>query len=184
MGEPRTSNEPVNGAMLDVQDPATADEIVRAVGKELRLAREERGWSRVQLVARMPSGIGERTVLSYEQGTRCLTLLRLIEQCDVLGISVAGLITLAFQRARVRLGHLDLLVDLPALLDDDTVKFRPIHPWARNKLRRQGTRVATVLPSVVDELADFICCDREDLANHLARFIPDKRPPANDATTT
>lgn len=165
------------------KDLVPAEEIVRDVGTELRHAREERGWSRVQLVARMPSGISDRTILSYENGTRNFTVLRLIEQCDALGISVAGLITLGFQRARVRLENLDLLVDLPALLDDDTVKFRPIHPWARNKLRRQGTRVATVAPSVVDELADFIWRDRKDLASHLAKFIPDERPPAHDTAT-
>lgn len=169
--------------MLDAQDPITARAITRAVGEEIERARKERGWSRTQLVARMPSGICDRTLLSYEDGTRNLTILRLVELCQALNTSVAGLMTMAFQRARIYLENLALLVDLPALLDDETARFRPIHQWARNKLRRQGSRVAEVQPSAVDELSDFVGCDRQDLAHHLAQFIPDERPPANDATT-
>lgn len=43
--------------------------ISRALGEELRRTREARGWSRTQLVERLPSGIGERTLLSYEHAT-------------------------------------------------------------------------------------------------------------------
>lgn len=176
-------NKLITVATIDAQDPAIAKVILRAVGAELQLAREELGWSRQQLESRLPSGIGSRTILSYEKGDRNLTVLRLIEQCQVLKVSVPGLLTMALQRARLCLERLDLLVDLPALLDNETAKFRPVHPWARNKLRRQGTRIATVPPSSVDELADFIGCDRQELADHLARFIPDERPPATDAPT-
>src|SRR4051794_20054161 len=48
-------------------------------GAELRRAREVLGWSRIQLVERLPSGIGDRTLLSYEHGTRHLTVLRFVE---------------------------------------------------------------------------------------------------------
>lgn len=184
MTEPQANTNPSNTTILDTQDPVTAEAIARAIGDELERVREERGWSRLQLVARTPSGIGDRTLLSYENGTRNMTVLRLIELCQVLNTSVAGLMTMALQRARIYLEHLALLVDLPALLDDETAKFRAIHQWARNKLRRQGSRVAEVPPSAVDELADFIGCDRQDLAHHLAQFIPDERPPADGATTT
>jgi transcriptional regulator with XRE-family HTH domain len=173
-------NRPQTELVLDVEDPATAKTVLLAVGMELRRAREERGWSRVQLVARMTSGIGDRTVLSYESGSRTLTVLRLIEQCHALGVSAAGLLTMALQRARIHLENLVLLVDLHALLDDQTAKFRPMHQWARNKLGKQAGRVAEVPPSVVEELADFVGCDSRDLAHHLAKFVPDERPPAND----
>ena len=182
MTDPRVN--PSHAALLDTQDPVATKAIARAVGEELERVRKERGWSRIQLVARLPSGIGDRTLSSYEDGTRNVTVLRLIELCQVLNTSVAGLITMALQRARIYLEHLALLVDLPALLDDETAKFRAIHQWARNKLRRQGFRVAEVPPSAVDELADFIGCDRQDLAHHLARFVPDERPPAEGITTT
>ncbi len=44
--------------------------ISRAVGEELRRAREAKGWSRAQLVGMLPSGIGDRTLLSYEPAPR------------------------------------------------------------------------------------------------------------------
>ncbi len=36
--------------------------ISRAIGEELRRAREALGWSRGHLVSRLPSGIGDRTL--------------------------------------------------------------------------------------------------------------------------
>jgi hypothetical protein len=40
-----------------------SDEVIsKAIGEELRRAREVRGWSRVQVVELMPSGIGDRTL--------------------------------------------------------------------------------------------------------------------------
>jgi ribosome-binding protein aMBF1 (putative translation factor) len=43
--------------------------ISRAIGEELRRAREASGLTLAQLSARLPSGVGERTLLSYEHGT-------------------------------------------------------------------------------------------------------------------
>lgn len=42
-------------------DEATDKAFARILGHEIRQARESRGWTRLQLVARMPSGIGDRT---------------------------------------------------------------------------------------------------------------------------
>lgn len=116
--------------VTNTHDPAV-DEIRRALGAELRRAREKRGWSRAQLAASMPSGIGERTLRSYESGTRAFTVLRLIELCQALGIPVGGLVSMAVQRARIHLENLVLLVDLPGLLNDDTDRFRPLHQCAK-----------------------------------------------------
>jgi transcriptional regulator with XRE-family HTH domain len=77
--------------------------ISRAIGEELRRARETLGWSRGQLVARLPSGIGDRTLLSYEHGTRHLTTLRLVELCRALGVAAPTLLNQALQRARIHL---------------------------------------------------------------------------------
>jgi hypothetical protein len=44
--------------------------ISRAIGEELRRAREAGGWSRAQFVKLLPSGIGDRTLLSYELAPR------------------------------------------------------------------------------------------------------------------
>jgi len=67
--------------LADAQDEVPEKAISRALGEELRREREALGWSRAQLVARLPSGIGDRTLLSYEHGTRHSTALWLIEIC-------------------------------------------------------------------------------------------------------
>lgn len=167
--------------VMDTQDEETAKVIRRAIGAELRLAREDKGWSRTQFSERLPSGVGDRTILSYEHGSRAYSVTRLIEMCHTLGISTAGVLTMAFQRVRIHLENLTLLVDLHALLEDETPKFLPLHRWARNKMNRQEANVVGVSPASVTEFADFVDCSHQEMANHLARFIPDTRPPADDA---
>jgi len=156
-------------------EPVTHKAIVRAIGDELRIAREERGWTRVFLAKRLPSGVGTRTLLSYEHGTRTMTVTRFIEICHVLGASATELLGRAFQRARIRLEELVLQVDLMALLADDAPGLVPLHRWAHRKLRRQQSRVAELTPDAVMELADAFGCSKRELTEYLAGFIPDDR---------
>lgn len=163
-----TENRPI-----DFRDEKTTTAIARALGDELRRAREAKGWSRIQFVARLPSGIGDRTLLSYEHGLRALTVLRLLELCQGLGVPANTLLSHALQRVNLFLANLALRVDLRALLDSGNHQFRPMHQWARNKLNRHPDGVAELSPAAVVELADFIGCAHEELAGYLARFTPD-----------
>ena len=147
--------------------------ISRAVGEELRRAREALGWSRGHLVSRLPSGIGDRTLLSYEHGTRHLTTLRLIELCRAMGVDAPTLLTRALQRARIHMSNLIIEVDLQALLRDNSDPFRPMAQWARNALNLHPDGVMVVEPPAVRNLALFVGCTYRDLTNHLARFIPE-----------
>jgi hypothetical protein len=127
----------------------------------------------LQLVARLPSGIGDRTLLSYEHGTRHLTVLRFIELCHALQEDPATLLNRALQRARIHLENLRIRVDLRALLDDKSDTFRPMNQWARNTLNSRPDGVAELEPAVVQNLASFVGCSRQALAKYLARFVPD-----------
>lgn len=169
---------------MDPQDEVTEKAISRAVGEELRRAREANGWSRGQLVARLPSGIGDRTLLSYEHGTRHLTLVRFVELCRALGVAAPSLLNQALQRARIHLQNLVLQIDLRALLSDRNDRFRPIIPWARNKLSENPDGVVELPPSSVRELATFIGCPYQELAVYLARFIPDEPLPLSSGSAT
>lgn len=160
--------------VAEAQSEASEKAISRAIGEELRRAREATGWSRLQLVARLPSGIGDRTLLSYEHGTRHLTVLRFIELCRALGVAAPTLLNQAMQRARIHLQNLVLLVDLRFLLNDRSDKFRPMHQWARNKLNENPDGVVELPPSSVRELATFVGCTYPELAEYLARFLPEK----------
>lgn len=147
--------------------------ISRALGEELRQAREERGWSRLQLVARLPSGIGDRTLLSYEHGTRHLTALRLIEICQELSTDAPALMRRALQRAQIHLENLALQVDLRWLIKDESDTYRPMVQWARNALNEHPDGVAEVEPAVVRNLALFLGCTHEQLGRYLAGFLAD-----------
>ncbi len=158
--------------MTEPQGEVTEKVIARAIGEELRRAREANGWSRGYFVTRLPSGIGARTLLSYEHGTRHLTLLRFIELCNALNVAAPALLNQALQRARIHLQNLVLQVDLRRLLDDRTDKFLPMIQWAHNKLIEYPGGVVELPPSSVRELATFLGCPYQELAAYLAEFAP------------
>lgn len=153
---------------------AVSDKVIcRAVGEEMRRTREAKGWSRRYLVTLLPSGIGVRTLLSYEHGTRHLTLLRFVEVCRAMGVSAPEVLGLALQRARLYLENLALWVDLGALASDGTIEFRFVIMWAHNKLIQHPAGIVKVAPAGVDELATVVGCSPRELAVYLTRFTPD-----------
>ncbi|GAB1516532.1 helix-turn-helix domain-containing protein [Actinophytocola sp. KF-1] len=170
--------------MSTSRNEATERAISRAIGEELRRAREANGWSRGQLVSRLPSGIGDRTLLSYEHGTRHLTVLRFIELCSVLDVAAPTLLNQGLQRARIQLQNVILQIDLRDLLSDRNERFLPIIPWARNKLREFPDGVVALPPSSVRELATFIGRPYHELAGYLAKFIPDEPLPFSSDIAT
>jgi transcriptional regulator with XRE-family HTH domain len=147
--------------------------VSRALGEELRRVREERGWSRLQLVDLLPSGIGDRTLLSYEHGSRNITTVRFIEISNALGVDPSKMIGRGLQRARIQVENLALEIDLCALLHDRNEQFRPMHQWAHNALNKHPSGIVEIEPAVVQSLALFIGSDYLELANYLCRFTPD-----------
>lgn len=159
-----------------MQHATTTAAMSRALGEELRRTREAANWSRTAFVAQLPSGIGERTLLSYEHGTRQMTVVRLVELCRVLGVGAPELVGQALQRARIHLDNLALRVDLRALLQDTTLTFRPMAQWARVRLNAAPDGVVEVTPAAVRDLAAFIDRTPADLAAYLTRFMPELEP--------
>lgn len=169
-----TTSAPTDSIRLVTPGHNAADKAVaKALGDELRRTRDEHGWSRAQFVTRLPSGIGERTLLAYEHGTRQLTVIRLIELCEALEVTAPDVLTLALQRARLHLEHLALQIDLRTMLNDKNNKFRPMHQWTRNRLNETPSGIAEVSPTALRELAAFIGYPHQELANYLAIFTPE-----------
>lgn len=156
-----------------MSDEALNKAISLAVGEELRRAREAKGWTRGYFVKQLPSGIGARTLLSYEHGTRHLTVLRLVEVCKVLETAAPHVLGLALQRARICLNRLALWVDLRLLVADNTTQFRSMILWAHNKLIEHPDGIVEVTPSAVREMATMMSATHGDLAVYLTRFTPD-----------
>jgi hypothetical protein len=57
-------------AVMDFSDRDVRKYVSKAVGEELRRARDGRDLSRARFVERLPSGIGDRTLLAYELAPR------------------------------------------------------------------------------------------------------------------
>lgn len=152
------------------------DEVVsKALGNELRLAREQYGLTRLRLVERLPSRIGDRTLASYERGTRHPTVLRFIEICHGIGLDPGLMLSRALQRARIHVATINLQLDLHELLRDCATsrKFRSMAPWVRNTLQQNPSGIVEVQPVVVRNLAAFVGSTASDLADYFAGFVPD-----------
>lgn len=158
---------------LDTEDEATSTAIALALGDELRRTREAKGWSRAQFVAQLPSKIGDRTLLAYEHGLRQLTVLRLIELSEGLGVGASIILSQALQRARISLENQVLRIDLHQLLQDNNNTFRPIFPWARNRLNEARDGIVELTPAAVKELAVFLGRTHLELAKYLGQFTPE-----------
>lgn len=169
MTDPLPQQDPETNQPYEITDKV----IARAVGEELRRTREAQGWSRKYLVTRLPSGIGERTLLSYEHGTRHLTLLRFIELCAAMDAAAPTVLNQALQRARIHLQNLSLQIDLRHLLNDRNDKFLPLMKWAHNKLIDNPDGIVELPQSSVRELATFMGCSHHELTNYLAEFVPE-----------
>lgn len=159
---------------LNVVDKATAAAIARALGEELRRAREAQGCSRARFVRRLPSEIGDRTLLAYEHGSRHMSVLRLVELAEGLRVPASVLVGQALQRARLSLQNLVLRVDLRKLLEDRNVHYRPLLQWARNRFKDSVNGVVEVTPTGLRELAAYLGRTPEELSTYLSRFTPDE----------
>lgn len=157
----------------DHHGDVTDNAIARALGEELRRARESHGWSRAQFVTRLPSGISDRTLVSYEHGARQLTVARLVELSRALGVAAPAILNQALQKARLELQNLALRVDLRGLLTDTSDQYHPVFRWARNRLTDDPCGVVELSPSTVREMAAFLGCSHSELARYLADYSPE-----------
>lgn len=104
----------------------TDQEIIQAIGEELRRARANTGWSRPELVARLTTPTPVNTYACYEQGIRQCSIPRLVEICKALGVGAPGLLGRALlsleldladpkmREIRNRLAHVEAILDVGA----------------------------------------------------------------------
>jgi hypothetical protein len=105
----------------EYDNSATATAIYKAIGFELRMVREDQGWS----------------VRNSSRG------------CQALGVSASQTLARACQRARLNLETLVLEIDLEALLAEKISPSPILQRWARNNLNRQPSAPAMMTPAAV-----------------------------------
>lgn len=145
----------------------------RILGQEIRRVREERGWTRADLVKQLPSGIGDRALLSYEHGTRALTIARFLEICRALGVAAAEVLDNSLEKAR-DLRAFSLRVDLRAVLRDQRAEFEAVRLWARRRLEGNPNAEVQLAPVTVREMAALLGFSHATLAGYLIEFTADE----------
>lgn len=156
-----------------VHDDVIDRVIMRALGEELRKAREDVSLSQAQLAARMPSDLHAKTLASYEQGVRPCTVVRLCEIARGLGVSAVDLLARALYRAEVDVQTVRLHVDLQALTHDTRPELGALRRWARARLAAYPkSTLARLDGDVVQEMAVLLGTTLSELVGQLAMFTP------------
>src|SRR5690242_14663835 len=106
---------------------------LRALGHELREARQQRGWSRRELLRRLGHSISLQTLASWEQGTRRCTALLVWHLCEVLDVPVDELYVRV--RKRLNVAGRGLMIDLRSAATTDFTGLGPLQAWSRIQLR-------------------------------------------------
>ncbi len=153
----------------------TQEEFARLLGDEIRLARETRGWTRANLVARLPSGIGDRTLLSYEHGIRHMTVVRLIEICRVLEVPASSILHRATKKADDPRGY-SFKVNLREILRDQQTEFEQLRRWAVTRLRETSDPNLTLSAATVREMSAVLGLGHRRLAAYLVAFSSGPTP--------
>jgi transcriptional regulator with XRE-family HTH domain len=154
-------------------DPEWAAAFLPALGDELRRARLRHRWTRNELRARLGLSLSPHTLATYEQGSRSIAVLRLVELARVLEVPVLDLLAAALQRA----GRADdgLRLDLTAAASIRDGRLGPLRRWARCRLdsvRAGQPTVIPVGPAAVSYLAELCGMTTGDLTNQLDQVLP------------
>lgn len=149
----------------------TEEAIVRALGSELRRAREAAGWTRADLVARLPFEMHVQTLTNYERGLRQCTLGRLVEICRALDLTAPDVLRVALQRAEMDV-HAVVQVDLRAAAEDSSAEFVPLQRWARNRLATEPAGVVRLGQATIKEMAAVMDVPPATLTKRLSVYGP------------
>ncbi len=149
----------------------------RLLGREVRLAREAGGWTRAQFVERLPSGISDRTLLSYEHGIRFMTVMRFVEICRALEVPASAVLDRAMAKAR-DLSTYSFKVNLRAIVRDRQEGFELVRSWAETRLTETSNPELTLASATVREMSAVLGIAHRELAAYLVAFTSEATPDA------
>lgn len=153
---------------VDISDRMFA----KFVGRALRQAREARGWTRQQLVERLPCGIGDRTLLSYEHGIRFLSVVRFGEICRALGVPGSEILRRAEDAAK-DLTQRTLTVNLRTVSKAGDAPSG-VAEWAWRRVLAGDGPFLRLEPATLREMAATLDLTHDELAAYLAAHSVDE----------
>lgn len=145
-----------------VPDRAVLATVGRAAGLLLRSYRRARGWTISDLRKRMATVLSPKTLVTYETGTRTLSVERFVEQCYALGLEPGAVLTEALgQCTGTEIADAAWIwVDLAALARMKSgPQLRPLRRWAAAVIRDlpAGRRAEVVLTAPALRLLTELC---------------------------
>lgn len=147
------------------------------LGRKLRQLREGRNWSRDRLAAEMGWVVGERTLLSYEHGTRALLVNRFRQICRALGVSASDVLQeVALEMEDICSARIH--VHLGQLIHDTSGgrKYAAVRGWAAGRVKEHGDAQEILSAQTIGALATAFTLSHRDLAIYLMRFSSQNTP--------
>jgi DNA-binding Xre family transcriptional regulator len=158
--------------------PLTAEQeqhFARALGHELRRIRTARKWTRKTLLAEMRNDISTHTLAAYEQGTRTISVARLLAICTALEVHPATVLDQA-QRDAFDTSECGLVrVNLTMLAGATDPRLQQLHRWARTRASQLPSNrepVEELDTAALTSLAAVCGIDSTDLARSLGALGP------------
>lgn len=149
----------------------------KAVGIELRRAREDASLTRPNVVDMMSAGISVQTLANYEHGIRPPTMPMVADICEAIGVSFVTVAALALQRAGIEDDPQHLLVDLEAITETTDDRYTTLRRWAANTIRdRPHVTVVAMTPPKIETMTAFLNVSYVDLVKQLRSFTPQRCP--------
>jgi transcriptional regulator with XRE-family HTH domain len=153
-------------------DSLRVQAFLRALGNELRKVRKDRGWTRQQLLPQLPFKISSQTLATWELATRHITVGRLLELTEALGVHLFDVLTPAL--AALTDGSAEAItLDLDQVARTRAALLQPLSRWARERLAADPYRrpnVVVIGPDALPWLAVLCQSTTLDLAQQLQRF--------------
>lgn len=164
--------------MVQRERPGTLEDrlFMQELGRQLREERDSLGWTRAELSNKLASNLGDRAILSYEIGSRYMSVARLVELCRAMCVDMPALLA-RVARTVEAFPAVSLNVDMFTIARRTTRKFQIVHRWAASRVSANPTRrIVCIEPREVATLATVMGCTHETLANYLAGFLSDAIP--------
>jgi transcriptional regulator with XRE-family HTH domain len=159
------------------EDDVIEMSVRRAIGEELRRAREANGWTRKKFVDRLPFAVHVQTIAGYEKGATQCTTTRFIELCETMGVSAPDVMAWGMQRANSSLPLIGIQVDLHAVIADKSKELLALRRWARRRLEiDDSTGVARLSWETVKEMGLMFGFGVCDFVKRITLFTPGPHP--------
>lgn len=143
------------------------------LGDELRRARNERGWTRRELMRHLESDISIQTVATYEAGSRQCSVARLVELCDAMGVHAHDLLARVHERAEADASD-RLVLDLNRIVRDCPTELMPLRRWAQQRLAQADRGQAHAVPVdlvALESMAQLCGVATVDLIRRLRQLV-------------